>query len=163
MTKFLLLSFLIFYSSVFAQTYKVIGIKDGDTVSLLMDGKEQTVRLAHIDCPEKKQAFGTKAKEMVSDLCFGKMVSVQGDGKLDRNGRMIAELILPNGVNINKTLVKSGLAWHFKKYSKDASYAQLEIEARNKKTGLWKETNPIAPWIWRKMSKEEKASNSLAF
>lgn len=163
MKKSFLIFLLIFCSVAFSQTYKVIGIKDGDTVSLLMDGKEQTVRLAHVDCPEKKQPYGTKAKEMVSDLCFGKMVSLQGEGKSDRNGRLIAELILPNGVNINKTLVKNGLAWHFKKYSKDNSYAQLEIEARNKKTGLWKEKDPIAPWKWRKMTKEEKASNSLAF
>ncbi|KIA90070.1 thermonuclease family protein [Kaistella jeonii] len=163
MKKFFLLFLLIFCSLAFCQTYKVIGVKDGDTVSLLMDGKEQIVRLANIDCPEKKQDYGTKAKEMVSDLCFGKMVSLQGDEKSDRNGRMIAELILPNGVNINKTLVKNGLAWHFKKYSKDNSYAQLEIEARNRKVGLWKEKNPIAPWIWRKMTKEEKASNSFAF
>ena len=128
-----------------------------------MDGKEQTVRLAHIDCPEKKQPYGTKAKDMLSVLCFGKMVRLKGDGKRDRNGRLIAEILLPNGFNVNKTLVKAGLAWHFKKYSKDEIYAQLEIEARNKKVGLWKEKTPISPWNWRKMKKEEKAINSVAF
>ena len=163
MKKSFLLFLLIFCSFAFCQTYKVIGIKDGDTVSLLMDGKEQTVRLAHIDCPEKKQPYGTKAKDMISVLCFGKMVSLKGDGKRDRNGRLIAELLLPNGINVNKTLVKAGLAWHFKKYSKDEIYAQLEIEARNKKVGLWKEKTPVSPWNWRKMKKEEKAINSVAF
>src|SRR5690554_2826483 len=53
------------------QTHKVIGIKDGDTFVLLIDGKEETVRLEHIDCPEKRQPFGTKAKQFASDLCFG--------------------------------------------------------------------------------------------
>jgi len=158
------LLFLLFLISpfVFSQTYKVIGIKDGDTVSILMDGKEKTVRLAHIDCPEKKQPFGNKAKEAISELCFGKFVTLVGDGKTDRNGRSIAELILPNGVNVNKALVKMGLAWHFKKYSKDDSYATLEIAARNKKAGLWKDKNPIAPWNWRKMTKEQKANNSFS-
>ena len=146
MKKTFLLFLLIFCSLAFCQTYKVIGIKDGDTVSLLMDGKEQTVRLAHIDCPEKKQPYGMK-----------------GEGKRDRNGRLIAELLLPNGINVNKTLVKAGLAWHFKKYSKDEIYAQLEIEARNKKVGLWKDKTPVSPWNWRKMKKEEKPINSVAF
>ena len=163
MKKIFLLLFLNFCFFALSQTYKVIGIKDGDTVSLLMDGKEQTVRLEHIDCPEKKQAYGTKAKEMVAELCFGKKVSLKGEGKFDRNGRLIAELILDNGLNVNKTLVKNGLAWHFKKYSKDESYAKLEIEARYRKVGLWKDQAPIAPWIWRKMSKEEKVSASLAY
>ena len=136
-----------------AQAYKVIGIKDGDTVSLLIKGKPQTVRLAHIDCPERKQPFGTKAKEMLSLLCFGKYVTLRGNNKLDRNKRLIAELILPNGINVNKMMVKNGLAWHYKKYSKDASFAKLEIEAQNKKLGLWTEKNPIAPWEWRKLRK----------
>lgn len=55
-----------------AVSYKVIGIKDGDTFVLLMGGKEQVVRLAHIDCPEKKQPFGNNAKQFASGVCFGK-------------------------------------------------------------------------------------------
>lgn len=153
MKKPLILFILLFSIFTFCQTYKVIGIKDGDTVSILAEGTERTVRLAHIDCPEKKQPFGNNAKEATSKLCFGKMVTLIGDGKTDRNGRLIAELILLNGVNVNKTLVKMGLAWHFKKYSKDVSYAKLEIAARNKKVGLWKEKNPVSPWDWRKLRK----------
>ena len=55
-----------------------------------------------------------------------------------------------NNININKELVKNGLAWHFKKYSSDVEYAKLERQARKSKVGLWKEKNPIAPWDWRK-------------
>lgn len=134
----------------FSQTYNVIGVKDGDTVELLMNGKPQIVRLSHIDCPEKKQPFGNNAKQFISDLCFGKMVKVSTDGKKDRNKRLLAEIILPNGKNINKELVKNGLAWHFKKYSKDNSYDILEKQARKLKLGLWKDKAPIAPWDWRK-------------
>jgi|SRR5690554_271384 len=132
-----------------SDTHKVIGVKDGDTVVLLIDGKETTVRLAHIDCPEKRQDFGTKAKQFVSDLCFGKNVVLNQQGT-DRYKRIIGEIILENGVNINKELVKNGLAWHYKKYSKDDTYAQLESHARTNKIGIWSHPNPIEPWRWRK-------------
>ena len=130
--------------------YKVIGIKDGDTFVVLIDGKELVIRLEHIDCPEKKQPFGTKAKQFASDLCFGKNVLLKHNNKYDRNKRLIAEVILINGININKELVSNGLAWHFKKYSDSQEYAELEIDARNKQIGIWSETNPTAPWDWRK-------------
>lgn len=133
-------------------TYKVIGIKDGDTIVLLIDGKEQTVRFAHIDCPEKKQPFGSKAKQFVSDLCFGKYVTliIIDENKYDRNKRLIAEVILEDGRNLNKELVKNGLAWHFKRYSESEDYARLDAGARINKIGIWSEPNPIAPWDWRK-------------
>lgn len=130
--------------------YKVIGIKDGDTFVLLMDGKEQVIRLAHIDCPEKKQPYGNKAKQFASGLCFGKYAKLIHNNKYDRNKRLIAEIILPGGRNVNKEMVKNGLAWHFKKFSANKEYAQLEIEARTNKAGLWSEPKPIAPWRWRK-------------
>lgn len=135
--------------------YKVIGIKDGDTFVLLIDGKEQTVRFAHIDCPEKKQPFGNKAKQFVSEACFGAYVTliINDKNKYDRNKRLIAEIILTDGRNLNKELVKNGLAWHFKKYSDSEEYAQLEIEAKNDKIGIWSESNPVAPWNWRKSKK----------
>lgn len=62
--------FLIFPILFFSQskTYKVIGIKDGDTVELFMDGTSQVVRLSDIDCPEKKQPYGNNARQFISDL-----------------------------------------------------------------------------------------------
>jgi endonuclease YncB( thermonuclease family) len=83
-------------------------------------------------------------------MCFGKYVTLIHNNKFDRNKRLIAEVILQDGTNLNKELVKNGLAWHFKKYSKDNSYADLENEARASKVGLWADNNPIAPWTWRK-------------
>lgn len=75
---------------------------------------------------------------------------MENDDESDRYGRILAEVILPNGQNLNKELVKHGLAWHFKKYSNDDEYAQLENEARMNKVGLWSEPNPIEPWEWIK-------------
>lgn len=130
--------------------YKVIGIKDGDTFVLLIDEKEQVVRFAHVDCPEKMQPFGSKAKQFVSEICFGKYVTLIHNNMYDRNKRLIAEVILQDGTNLNKELVKNGLAWHYKKYSKDKSYNELELQASQNKIGLWTDNEPIAPWAWRK-------------
>lgn len=136
------------------KSYKVIGVKDGDTVEILMDGKPQVVRLSHIDCPEKKQPFGNNAKQFASDLCFGKKVKLSTGWKKDRNKRLLAEIILSNGKNLNKELVKNGFAWHYKKYSKDNSYDDLEKQARKQKLGLWNDKIPTAPWEWRKSRKK---------
>lgn len=147
---------LLFPIIIFSQnkSYKVIGVKDGDTVEILMDGKPQVVRLSHIDCPEKKQPFGNNAKQFASDLCFGKKVKLSTGWKKDRNKRLLAEIILSNGKNLNKELVKNGFAWHYKKYSKDNSYDDLEKQARNLKLGLWNDKIPTSPWEWRKSRKK---------
>lgn len=129
--------------------YKVVGITDGDTYKLLLDNSQIVIRSAHINCPEKNQPFGQKAKRFASDLCFGKFVTLRHNNKYDRNHRLIAEVILEDGRNLNKLLVANGLAWHYKKYSKDEEYADLEITARQNKIGLWIDPNPIDPDVWR--------------
>jgi endonuclease YncB( thermonuclease family) len=65
---------------------------------------------------------------------------------------MLANVYVGNTC-VNKQLVIDGMAWHFKKYNKDTVLAKLEIEAREKKVGLWSQSNPIAPWAWRKLNK----------
>lgn len=155
MKYFSALILLLFIQIISAQIFtgKVIGVKDGDTVVLLIDGKPQTIRLAHIDCPEKNQPFGYKAKKFVSDFCFGKEVQAVIAGKPDRNGRWIAEIFYKNQ-NLNKELVRNGLAWHFKRYSNNSVYTELEILARKKKIGLWLDKNPVEPWNWRKFKQQ---------
>lgn len=132
---------------------KVIGIKDGDTFEVLFNNKKLVVRLAHIDCPERKQPFYQNAKQYASSLCFGKNVTLVHNNNFDRNKRLIAEVYIGT-LNINKNLVKSGLAWHFKKYSNNTEYAIIEMEAKRNKIGIWSENNPIAPWEWRKAKKK---------
>ncbi len=78
------------------------------------------------------------------------MVAVVYNGKKDRNGRVIGEVLDENGNNLNQSLVKAGLAWHFKKYSDEPIYTSLEEAARTAGLGLWQESNPVAPWEWRK-------------
>ncbi|MDF0718498.1 thermonuclease family protein [Kaistella sp. PBT33-4] len=156
------LFFTAFSFLLFAQTHsaKIIAIKDGDTVVMLVKNKPQTIRLAHIDTPEKKQSYGTAAKIFLSERIYGREVQAVIAGKPDRNGRWIAEIFSQNQ-NINKELVRNGLAWHYKQYSKNDNYAALERIARQKKTGLWKDQGPIAPWQWRKMKKGKSAKVNL--
>ena len=134
------------------ETGKVIAVKDGDTIDVLLSGKAQRIRLGHIDCPEKNQPYGAKAKLYTSDKSFGKTVTVLHNRQYDRNKRLIAEIILTNGDTLNRELVKTGLAWHYKKYSGDTTYSMLEKGARIVKKGLWADKEPIAPWLWRKRS-----------
>lgn len=129
--------------------YKVIAIKDGDTIEILKDGKPLRVRLLGVDAPEKNQDFGTRARQFTSDLCFGKFVNLVIDGN-DRYGRTVGTIILPDGRSLNQELVRGGFAWHYKAYSKDEELARLEIEARTQKVGLWAGKDPIAPWDFRK-------------
>ncbi len=154
---------LVLSSTLFAQQFKakVIAVKDGDTVVVLLEQKPVTVRLEHVDTPEKKQDYGTAARKFVSDFCFGKVVQVIGNGKRDRNGRIIAEIFYKNQ-NLGKELVRNGLAWHYKKYSKNSVYAELEIMARKKRKGLWKDENAVAPWLWRVKKKPAKALKPAA-
>ncbi len=129
---------------------KVIGISDGDTFSILTaDNKTQKIRLAHIDCPEKKQAFGNAAKKALSDLIYLQNVDVSYFSS-DRNGRIIGEVFFQKKF-INLFMIEKGFAWHFKKYSKDIRFSNAEIVARKNKIGLWSVKNPIEPWVFRKI------------
>lgn len=130
---------------------KIIRILDGDTVEILYEKLTIKVRLEHIDAPEKrgKQPYGNAAKKVLSDLCFGQMVTISSTGEFDRYGRLIGEIYNDQGLNVNKEMVNLGMAWHFKKYSDDLEYDVLEKEARNSKRGLWQEPDAIAPWDFR--------------
>jgi endonuclease YncB( thermonuclease family) len=136
-------------------TAKVVGVKDGDTIEILYLGKSETIRLIDIDCPEKKQPFGAKAKQFTSSLCFGKDVQIRTDGKRDRYKRMLATVFVDDK-NINEELVKAGLAWHYKQYSKKQVFAQLENVARKNKVGLWGDQKPVEPWMFRSKGRESK-------
>jgi len=130
--------------------YKVVGVKDGDTMVLLSpDHQNITVRLAEVDCPEKNQAYGQAAKQFTSDLCFGKLVQLDVANK-DRYGRTVGQVTLEDGTSVNKTLVKSGYAWQYRAYSKSMELAVLEQQARQNRLGLWQDPNPTPPWNFRK-------------
>ena len=127
---------------------RVVGVSDGDTITVL-DGRTRVkVRLNGIDCPEKRQAFGARAKQLTSELAFGRTVTVKPFGK-DRYGRVLGEVVLPGGRVLNEELVAAGMAWHYTRYSKDETLASLERQAREARVGVWSEARPVAPWEFR--------------
>jgi micrococcal nuclease len=152
MSKCYLLLIIIFFSiPVSSQTLegKVVGITDGDTFKLLVqDSILHRIRVANIDCPEKKQPFSAKAKQFTSDAIFGKTIKVKVLST-DRYGRYIGVTTYNDSLILNRELLKNGLAWHFVRYSNDMTLEELELTARKKKIGLWQEENPIPPWEWR--------------
>ena len=127
---------------------KVVGVIDGDSIRVMHEGKAEQIRLIGVDCPEKRQPFGTRAKEYTSELAFGQDVTVYGE-KRDRYGSRLAEILLPDGRSLNQELIKAGLAWWFRKYSKDRRLGGLERQAREAMRGLWAEPHPVLPWEWR--------------
>ena len=133
---------------------RIVSIADGDTVTILDTTNKQTkIRLMGIDAPEKKQAFGARSKQSLSDLVFNKQVTVDFS-KQDKYGRTIGK-ILVNGLDANLEQVKTGMAWHYKQYAKEqtasdrAAYAEAETLARAEKRGLWVDSEPMPPWEWR--------------
>ena len=128
---------------------RIIKISDGDTVTLLDSTNTQhKIRLDGIDCPERKQPFGTKATNFVKKLTTGKTIVVEWEKK-DRYGRILG-YVYADGVNVNKELLKNGLAWHYKHYNEDQELAKLEQQAKDKKLNIWSDKNPIEPYRWRK-------------
>ena len=136
-------------------TGKVVGIMDGDTFKLLTaDSTLISVRLANIDCPEKKQAFSAKATEFTSEAIFGQTVTINVQSK-DRYRRFIANVIYGDSLSLCHELVKNGLAWHYIRYSSDKTLQAMEDKARKSKVGLWQDSNPVAPWEFRDSKKKK--------
>ncbi len=112
-------------------------------------------RLHGIDCPEKRQAFGNRAKQFTSTLVFGTTVTVQFVDR-DRYGRTVGEVLLPDGRSLNHELVRAGPAWMYRRYTNDQSLNDLEEEARVARRGLWADPHPIPPWEWRMVSQGQE-------
>lgn len=142
--------FLLFPPITFADfSGEVVHIADGDTIAVLNDAKDQVkIRLNGIDCPEAGQAYGNKAKEFTRKLVLGETVTVQSYD-VDKYSRTIGDVILEDGRNLSQELIKAGMAWWFFKYSDDERLGMLEVQAKIRKVGLWKDKNPIPPWIFR--------------
>ncbi len=155
-TSGMLVSFLLAFVDARADVLigKVVGITDGDTITVLDGDKTQhKIRLMGIDAPEKKQEFGNESKKALSNYIYQKEVIVEYK-KQDRYKRKVGKVIFDKQ-DICLQMIKDGLAWHYKDYEKEQSktdrdlYSQAELKARNEKVGLWKTHNPIAPSEFR--------------
>lgn len=133
----------------------VVAVADGDTLTVLDEERhEHRIRLRGIDAPERKQPYGHRSKEALSDCAFHHHVLVEGS-KLDRYGRVIGKVV-SSGVDCNLRQIRLGLAWHYKQFEREQSkpdrveYAQAEERARYGHTGLWAGPSPEPPWEYRR-------------
>lgn len=134
---------------------KVIAVLDGDTYDLLINGNQTIrIRMEGIDAPERGMPYYQVAKKYLSNLCFGNLVKFVPTKKPDSHNRLIGFTYLEDGTEMSHEMIKAGLAWHFKKYNSDEDLAELEIQARNSKIGLWQNENPMSPWENRRLHKQ---------
>ena len=136
---------------------RVVGITDGDTLTLLVGGEPVRIRLAQIDAPEKRQPYGDAAKQALSALAFGKPARVEVVDR-DRYGRTVGEVFV-DGVDVNQEMVRRGHAWAYTRYSHSVEIVALEDEARAAGRGLWALPGDRreAPWLWRREARTPAA------
>ena len=151
--------FALLSSNVFADEIlgRVVRVADGDTITVLATGGTRSaasaapvqhkIRLQGIDAPEKKQAFGNASRKFLSGLVANREVRVTY-AKRDRYGRILGTVFV-DGRDINLEMLKAGMAWHYKKYDTNPTYAKAETEARTARRGLWQDKNPTPPETFR--------------
>jgi micrococcal nuclease len=150
----LLVSIVLFATSVAAATGhelrgRVVKLHDGDSFELLRDHRTVGVRVFGIDCPERSQPFGARAKSFTAGLIGNEDVVVVVKD-VDRYGRTVGDVVLADGRHLSHELLRAGLAWYYRRYDHDPELEQLEAEARAARRGLWSDPHPVAPWNYRK-------------
>jgi len=147
-----------YYAARLTEPLKVIGVHDGDSITLLTPDKKQIkVRLDGVDAPELKQEYGQKARRHAGALLKGSKGGVRLEKTgTDKYGRMLGKIYLSDGTYFNEQLVKDGYAWHFTKYNKDSELALAHAGAKKKKRGLWAaDLAPLHPDEFRARSKRK--------
>lgn len=134
----------------------IIAISDGDTMKANCNNEQVTIRLAEIDAPERKQAFGAKSKQSLTDLCLNKKAQIAEQSK-DRFGRIVARVNC-SGKDANSEQVRHGMAWVYDRYVIDQSLYELQNSAQSSRRGLWIDSSPVPPWKWRKIKRSRSTS-----
>lgn len=129
-------------------SHPVVGINDGETLTLLVDEKPLKVRLAGIDAPEKRQAYGRDARQSLADLCLNKDATFRTQ-ETDTYGTPFA-VVFCNGVEVNRAQIERGMAWVFDRTNRDFTLPALQLMARRDRKGLWADDKPVPPWEFRR-------------
>ncbi len=131
---------------------EVVSLSDGDTLTVRNGGRDIRVRLYGVDAPEKRQAYGRRAADLAKQLADGVRVSVRQLDR-DRYGRIVAIVGLPGGKILQEEMLRSGLTWVYWDYI-DASlkpvWADMMFMAKRGRKGLWQDSRPTPPWVWRR-------------
>ena len=131
---------------------RVVTVHEGDRLTIRHDGRNETIYIKDIDCPELKQAYGKQAKQAIAAYVGSRDVVVRAL-KRGRNGLGTAEILLQDGRNVGHELLKEGLAWARPERGQDQSLEDMEQLAKAERKGLWSDPNPVAPWKWKPASK----------
>jgi micrococcal nuclease len=134
---------------------RVVTVHEGDRLTIRHDGHSEVIYLKGIDCPELKQPYGKQAKHVMAAFVGNRDVVVRGLTR-DKRGRGSAEVLLHDGRNVGRELLKEGLAWWERSASSDASLEELEELARAEGKGLWSEPTPVPPWKWKTPKKTSR-------
>jgi endonuclease YncB( thermonuclease family) len=118
------------------QSCTVTEVYDGDTLTAFCDARSVRLRVSSIDAPEIAQSWGTPARDFARRLLVSSIVTVQPVDQ-DQYGRTVARLTLSDGRDFARIMVRSGLAFHYIRYSTDPELASLESAAREENLGIW--------------------------
>lgn len=133
---------------------EVVGVSDGDTITVLTDNRDQKVRLAGIDAPETRQPHGLASKKHLSDLVYGRTVTLDCK-KPDRYKRRVCS-VMRGEQDVGLAQMTAGMAWWYRQYAHEqpaqlrTAYSAAEVEARLSRRGLWANQTPVPPWDWRR-------------
>jgi endonuclease YncB( thermonuclease family) len=140
---------------------RIVGVTDGDTITLLDAGNRQhKIRLDGIDAPESGQPFGRASKQHLTQLLVNRD-AVAECSKTDRYRREVCR-VLVGGVDAGLEQIRAGMAWYFKRYARELppdrrqQYADMEAQAKEERRGLWADAEPVPPWNWRDKYAEER-------
>lgn len=131
---------------------KVERVWDGDTFMIYVRRwpwlwvlRKQNLRLRGMDAPEMKQTHGSESRKALCELIENKVIEIKflDNAKGDR----LACWAWVNGINVSENMIANGHAWNYAQYG--GVFQKQEENARRKKLGLWKYSNPTAPWDFR--------------
>jgi len=138
--------------------YVVTRVMDGDSMIAKRDQDTIEIRIAGIDCPEFGQPFFEQAKQLTEQKCLNRKVVVKRLDT-DRYGRLVS-IVHVGSVNLAEQLLRSGMAWHYKKYDASEQFAEFEQTSRESRIGLWMQEAPIPPWEYRATTRRQKSSGT---
>lgn len=130
---------------------RVVAVVDGDTIEVLRAQRLERIELHGIDCPEKGQPFGRQATQATSELIVGEQVEIVKRAQ-DKDRHIVADVLLRDGRNLNQKLVLNGWCWWSRNYAPhDMALRQAEEVAKATKKGLWADSHPVPPWVYRRI------------
>ena len=143
----------------------VVGVSDGDTITVLDDAKTQhKVRFSGIDAPENGQAFAKESQRSLSALVFQKRVEARCHRR-DRHGYQVCAVFV--GLrDVGLAQIRAGMAWWYREYAHEQRmhepilYRDEEESAKARRVGLWSDEKPAPPWEWRRSTTPRQATTN---